>query len=127
MPGSVFAPESVAAVLAKWRAALAVVRNRLEARRRDGKVRRCHGDLHLRNICLLDGEPTLFDCLEFSEALASIDILYDLAFLLVDLVHRGFGALANRVMNRYLDRTGEVTASRYCRSSCHCVRASERM
>jgi predicted kinase len=49
----------------------------------------------------------LFDCLEFSEALASIDILYDVAFLLMDLVHRGLGAFANRVLNRYLDRTLE--------------------
>ena len=57
-----------------------------------GKVRHCHGDLHLRNICLLDGKPTLFDCLEFSEALASIDVLYDLAFLVMDLEHRGLGA-----------------------------------
>ncbi len=55
----------------------------------------------------MDGKPTLFDCLEFSDALASIDILYDLAFLLMDLEHRGLANLANRVLNRYLDRTGE--------------------
>jgi hypothetical protein len=79
----------------------------LDARRDAGKVRRCHGDLHLRNICLLDGEPVLFDCLEFSDELASIDILYDLAFLLMDLELRGLGDLANRVLNRYLDRSGE--------------------
>ncbi len=78
-----------------------------QARRSAGKVRRCHGNLHLRNICLLDGQSTLFDCLEFSDALASIDVLYDLAFLLMDLEHRGLGRLANRVLNRYLDRTGE--------------------
>ena len=65
-----------------------------KSRRAAGKVRRCHGDLHLRNICLIDGEPTLFDCLEFSEALASIDILYDLAFLLMDLEHRGLAAIS---------------------------------
>src|SRR5215207_7297211 len=53
----------------------------LEARRRAGKVRRCHGDLILRNICLLDGRPTLFDCIEFDDALATIDVLYDVAFL----------------------------------------------
>ena len=64
---------------------LAVVGGLLDKRRAEGKVRRCHGDLHLRNICLLDGKPTLFDCLEFSDALASIDVLYDLAFLLMDL------------------------------------------
>jgi hypothetical protein len=79
----------------------------LDARRDAGKVRRCHGDLHLRNICLIDGEPVLFDCLEFSDELASIDVLYDLAFLLMDLELRGLGDLANRVLNRYLDRSGE--------------------
>jgi hypothetical protein len=52
-------------------------------------VRRCHGDLHLRNICVVDGRPVLFDCIEFSEAIASVDVLYDLAFLLMDLDHRG--------------------------------------
>jgi hypothetical protein len=70
-------------------------------------VRHCHGDLHLRNICLLDGKPTLFDCLEFDEALATIDVLYDLVFLLMDLEHRRLGHFANRVFNRYLDRSEE--------------------
>src|SRR5690606_11057406 len=46
-----------------------------------GKIRHCHGDLHLRNICLIDGKPTLFDCLEFNDDLATTDVLYDLAFL----------------------------------------------
>jgi aminoglycoside phosphotransferase family enzyme/predicted kinase len=102
-----FAPQQVDAILAKWRDQLAVVFGLLDQRRAAGKVRHCHGDLHLRNICLFDGKPTLFDCLEFSEDLASIDVLYDLAFLLMDLEHRGLGNLANRVSNRYLDRTEE--------------------
>lgn len=88
--------------------ALATVRNLLDQRRADGKVRRCHGDLHLRNICLFKGEPTLFDCVEFGEAFASTDVLYDLAFLLMDLEHRGLHDLANLVFNRYLDRTDEI-------------------
>ncbi len=79
----------------------------LDRRRQEGKVRRCHGDLHLRNICVLDGKPVLFDCLEFSEAFASIDVLYDLAFLLMDLEHLGDTTSANQVLNRYLDLTGE--------------------
>ena len=107
LTGGVFPSGEVEAIRAKWYAALAVARRLLEARRRTGKVRRCHGGLHLGNICLLDGAPTLFDCLEFSETLASIDILYDLAFLLMDLVHRGFVGFANRVLNRYLDRSEE--------------------
>ncbi|PVE24153.1 aminoglycoside phosphotransferase [Microvirga sp. KLBC 81] len=80
----------------------------LEQRRKAGKVRRCHGDLILRNICLIDGVPTLFDCLEFNEALATIDVLYDLAFLLMDLWHRNQRELANLVYNRYLDECDEA-------------------
>jgi hypothetical protein len=79
----------------------------LDARAASGRVRRCHGDLHLRNICLIDGEPTLFDCLEFNEALATVDVLYDLAFLLMDLWHRGLADLANIVFNRYLDQVDD--------------------
>jgi aminoglycoside phosphotransferase family enzyme len=75
--------------------------------RQQGKIRRCHGDLHLRNICLFDGEPRLFDCIEFNDQIASIDVLYDLAFLLMDLWHRGFPQLANLVMNRYLDEADD--------------------
>jgi uncharacterized protein len=70
-------------------------------------VRLCHGDLHLGNICLVNGRPLLFDCIEFSEDIASIDVLYDLAFLLMDLDHRGHRDFANLVLNRYLDLTGE--------------------
>lgn len=80
----------------------------LDRRRADGKVRRCHGDLTLRNICLLDGEPTPFDCIEFSDDLATIDILYDLAFLLMDLWRVGERHFANLALNRYLDHRDET-------------------
>jgi len=76
----------------------------LRARARDGYVRRCHGDLHLRNIVEIDGRPVLFDAIEFDDSLATIDVLYDLAFLLMDLGKRGLGAHANAVLNAYLDR-----------------------
>lgn len=88
-------------------AALARHRALLDARRAAGKVRRCHGDLHLRNICLFRGEPTVFDCIEFSDEIACIDTLYDFAFLLMDIEHRGLRPLGNVLFNRYLDRTGE--------------------
>ncbi len=88
-------------------AALAAQASLLDARQREGKVRRCHGDLHLRNICLFDGAPTLFDCIEFSDEIACIDTLFDFAFLLMDLEHRGLRGLANILFNRYLDRTDE--------------------
>jgi uncharacterized protein len=102
-----FARHRVDGILEKWRGQLATIGHLLERRRAGGKVRHCHGDLHLRNICLFEGKPTLFDCLEFSESLASIDVLYDLAFLVMDLEHRGLAQLANRVLNRYLDRSEE--------------------
>lgn len=74
--------------------------------------RRCHGDLHLGNLCMLDGRPTPFDALEFSEDLASIDTGYDLAFLLMDLDQRWGRPAANRVMNRYVARTGDAAMLR---------------
>lgn len=83
-------------------AAFGRVRTLLERRERAGQVRRCHGDLHLGNIVLIDGAPVLFDGIEFDPAFATGDVLYDLAFLLMDLVERGLGPAANIVFNRYL-------------------------
>ncbi|HEY5794644.1 MAG TPA: AAA family ATPase [Bosea sp. (in: a-proteobacteria)] len=103
----IFPAEKLAALQTAFRARLSALSHLLDARARAGKVRRCHGDLHLRNICLVDGEPTLFDCLEFDEALATTDILYDIAFLLMDLWHRNLRAEANLVLNRYLDAGDE--------------------
>jgi uncharacterized protein len=94
-----------------WRdAALALVAHRLPwlaDRAQAGFVRRCHGDLHLGNVCLWQGRPVPFDALEFDEGLATIDVGYDLAFLLMDLEHRAGRAEANRVLNRYLARSGD--------------------
>ena len=73
-----------------------------------GAVRHCHGDMHLRNIVLLDRKPVPFDAIEFSERIASIDVLYDLAFALMDLVHRGLQPLANRLLNEWLWRIEEI-------------------
>ena len=77
----------------------------LDARRDEGFVRQCHGDLHLRNIVLLDGRPTLFDGIEFNDEIACIDVLYDLAFLLMDLWRRQLTRHANAVWNAYLNDT----------------------
>jgi aminoglycoside phosphotransferase family enzyme/predicted kinase len=81
----------------------------LERRRRDGFVRQCHGDLHLRNIVLLDGQPTLFDGVEFNDQISCIDVLYDLAFLLMDLWRRRLPRHANAVWNRYLSDTEDFS------------------
>ncbi|MBP0463557.1 AAA family ATPase [Roseomonas sp. PWR1] len=101
-------PTRVAAWAGAARTELARIAPALAARGEAGFVRRGHGDLHLGNICLWDGRPTLFDALEFDEALATIDVGYDLAFLLMDLDLRHGRAAANRVLNRYVARTGDA-------------------
>lgn len=74
----------------------------LDERARAGFVRRVHGDLHLDNIVLWHGAPMLFDAISFDDDLATTDTLYDLAFLLMDLCHRGQRTAANRILGRYL-------------------------
>lgn len=76
----------------------------LQARQAAGLVRHCHGDLHLRNIVQLGEEPTPFDCVEFSRAIATTDVLYDFAFLLMDLDFRGRRDLANVAAGRYFEQ-----------------------
>ena len=105
-------PEGVAVadidrLSAASRAALQTLALQLDRRRATGRVRRCHGDLHLGNICLIDGRPTLFDCIEFSDLIACIDVLYDLAFLLMDLRHRALNRQCGLVFNRYVDLSGD--------------------
>jgi uncharacterized protein len=90
------------------RAALARIRPLLVERGRLGLIRRLHGDLHLGNIVLLGGRPVLFDAIEFNPLVAAGDVLYDLAFLLMDLVERGLRPAANVVLNRYLLETRRV-------------------
>jgi aminoglycoside phosphotransferase family enzyme/predicted kinase len=80
----------------------------LDRRRAGGFVRQCHGDLHLRNIVLLDGRPTLFDAIEFNDEIACTDVLYDLAFLLMDLWRRQLPRHANAVWNAYLTQTSDM-------------------
>ena len=80
----------------------------LDHRARKGFIRRCHGDLHLGNIVLWRGRPVLFDAIEFDEELATIDTLYDLAFLLMDLDMRGQRPAANVILNRYVWRSGNL-------------------
>ncbi len=98
----IFAPADTDALRARLIAVFDQNLPLLLRRGRDGKARRCHGDLHLRNIALIDGAPVLFDAIEFNEAFAVTDILYDLAFLIMDLWHRGLAADANLLLNRYL-------------------------
>ncbi len=98
----IFPAKRTARLAAAMREEFAKLRPLLRRRGADGCVRRCHGDLHLRNIVLLDGVPTLFDAIEFDESIATTDILYDFAFLLMDLWERGARPQANLLLNRYL-------------------------
>jgi uncharacterized protein len=100
------------AAVATWQEAAleALVRCAARIRQREaaGLVRRTHGDLHLGNICLWHGRPAPFDALEFDETMATIDLGYDLAFLLMDLERRAGRPAANHVLNRYVARTGDA-------------------
>ncbi len=84
----------------------------LDARGAAGQLRRCHGDLHLANILEEDGKAVLFDCIEFNDTLSEIDVLYDIAFLLMDLSFRGQAAGASRVLNGYLDEAARSFGER---------------
>ena len=108
LSGSPLPQDAVAAVNAASRAHLRRHRQLLEERRHEGKVKHCHGDLHLRNIVLLDDRPVLFDCIEFNESFACIDVLYDLAFLIMDLIERGLRPQAWMLLQRYVEITGEA-------------------
>lgn len=79
----------------------------LAKRKVDGFVRECHGDLHLRNIAWMDDGPVVFDCIEFSPELRWIDVINDIAFLVMDLQDRGQPTMAQRFLNSYLEHTGD--------------------
>jgi aminoglycoside phosphotransferase family enzyme/predicted kinase len=104
-------PASSEALAEQMPAALApyidIVARRVEA----GAIRRCHGDLHLRNIVLIDGTPVPFDAIEFSERIANIDVLYDLSFALMDLCERKLQPLANRLLNEWIWRIAELPSA----------------
>ncbi len=72
-----------------------------------GYVRECHGDMHLGNMVLLEDKITLFDCIEFNPELYWIDVISDIAFLIMDLQHRGYCEWANAFLNHYLAQTGD--------------------
>lgn len=100
-PG-LYPPEERMVLTQQARAAFLRVRDLLAARGRLGRIRLLHGDCHLGNVALIDDRPVLFDAIEFDDAIATGDLLYDLAFLVMDLWTRGRKAEANRVFNRYL-------------------------
>ncbi len=79
----------------------------MRVRKQDGWVRECHGDLHLANLAWVDGHLVIFDCLEFSPALRWTDIISEVAFCYMDLLHRKYQGLASRFLNAWLESTGD--------------------
>ena len=85
---------------------------RLAERKAGGWIRECHGDLHLGNMVLADaGQVMIFDCIEFNDNLRWIDVINDLAFLTMDLRSRGAGAFAQRLLNTYLEYSGDFAGA----------------
>ncbi len=82
----------------------------LEQRAEQGHIRECHGDLHLGNIAWFENRITVFDCIEFNQGFRCIDTACDLAFLLMDLEQRGRAPFSFRILNRYLEHTGDYGA-----------------
>ncbi len=82
----------------------------INQRKSDGYVRACHGDLHIDNITLIDGQPVLFDGIEFNEHFRWIDVISDLAFLLIDLDFKDQQQLKRIVLSHYLSRTHDYSA-----------------
>lgn len=97
----------------QWSASeFAALRELLSVRRAAGWVRECHGDLHLGNIVVLEGQPLLFDAIEFNPALRWIDVMADVAFLVMDLQARGRADLGWRFLNAWLEKTGDYEGLR---------------
>ncbi len=106
-----FGRETVETYNAAVEDALSCAADLLDQRAKTGFVRHCHGDLHLANICMFEGQPTLFDAIEFSDTIARIDTLYDFAFLLMDLDVRGLTRHANRAFNHYMAHNKDGVAT----------------
>ena len=79
----------------------------LKKRKQQGFIRECHGDMHLGNIALVDDNILIFDGIEFNDSFKWIDTMSELAFLVMDLEDHGEQAYANRLLNRYLQITGD--------------------
>lgn len=101
-------PARAEALHAACRARFEAAKPLLDRRGAEGRIRDGHGDLHLRNICLVGGKPLLFDAIEFDPGFRRIDVFYDFAFLLMDLVHRRLGGHANLAFNGYVEASGDI-------------------
>ena len=93
-------------------------RQELDNRKKGGFVRECHGDLHLANIALRNDHIIIFDCIEFSESLRQIDVISEIAFLLMDLDAHGSKDLGNHFLNHWLQITGDYEGLGLLRYYC---------
>ncbi|NOR24051.1 MAG: AAA family ATPase [Desulforhopalus sp.] len=97
--------------LERWsKATFHALQSLFAQRKAAGFIRECHGDMHLRNIAWVDDAPLVFDCIEFSPSLRWIDVMSDVAFLVMDLQDREQPELAQRFLNNYLEHTGDYAA-----------------
>ncbi|MFZ2163314.1 MAG: AAA family ATPase [Sideroxyarcus sp.] len=99
--------ENIAVLEAATEAEYAECRDIFESRRAQGFVRECHGDLHLGNIVLIGDEPVPFDCIEFNPALRWIDVMDEISFSVMDLLHRNHPQFAWRLLNVWLEANGD--------------------
>lgn len=109
---AVFSPVEIDALTARHNELFQKLKPIMDKRAKDNRVRECHGDLHLGNICLFDGRPLIFDAIEFNEDFNRTDTLYDIGFLLMDLIAHDDGHAANTVLNRYLSRNPDFDGIR---------------
>lgn len=117
--------QQVEAIESRSLSAFTGLETTLAQRAHDGFVRECHGDLHLGNIALINHRVTFFDGIEFSERLRWIDVMSELAFLVMDLEARGQLPMARRALNAYLQHTGDYEGLRVLRYY-QCYRAMVR-
>lgn len=81
--------------------------NTLQLRKKQGFIRECHGDMHLGNMVLIDGQVTVFDGIDFNSELRWIDVMNEIAFVVMDLHDRAYPGLAHRFLDQYLQHTGD--------------------
>ncbi|WAW04992.1 AAA family ATPase [Oxalobacter formigenes] len=96
-------------------------RDKLENREKNGFVRECHGDMHMGNLVVVNGRVIPFDSIEFDAQYRWMDVISDVAFAFMDLLYFGKKSFAWRLLNHYLEQTGDYDGAPLLRfyASCH--------
>ncbi len=106
--GPAVAPAVLLQSMRRWEAAaFERLRPLLAQRLAQGRVRECHGDLHLGNVTVIEGCSTVFDGIDFNDDFRWIDVISEVAFMAMDLHAHGLPQLAHRFINAYLERGGD--------------------